>query len=468
MKRILCDYELFPMVVRTGREADITVRPLGRHVAFSRNKTYRIDVLPTLKRKMVLVSEDSCLRSVPVAPDERGIITVHCTFPEEQAYFLFLYEDERLLERFCVYAVEDDLAARLPLRGDLHVHSNYSDGRQAPEIVAANYRERGYDFTAITDHHHYEGSLAAIRAYRDVPIDLCIVPGEEVHLPGNDIHIVNFGGRHSVNYLLRSRCTLAAKTGVDTKNDPPETWCALPGETMPPAMDDEAYFAQVRALMKGEDVPEGVDAFAYYSSVLICTKIREAGGLSIFAHPYWINFAHHVPEYMTDWLMRTKPFDAFEVLGGERYPEQNEFQTFHYVKALERGWRFPVVGCSDNHDVYAEPDGAVASTIVFAAANERGALIDAVRSGYSVAVEQIGPQERLVGDLRLVRYARFLLEGYFPLQKRLCFEEGRLMKAYVCGTEADAAQRLRTLHGQTDRLRARLLACGREGCRGIA
>lgn len=461
MNRRLCDYELSPLVVRAGREAEIAVRPLGRHVAFDRNKTYRVDVLPTLRRKMVLVGEDGCLRSIPAWPDARGLITVRCDFPEEQAYFLFLYEDDQLLERFSVFAAGDDLASRLPLRGDLHVHSTCSDGRQAPEIVAANYRERGYDFTAITDHHHYEGSLAAIRAYRGVPIDLCIVPGEEVHLPGNDIHIVNFGGRRSVNYLLESRRALARKTGVDTENDPPETWCALPGETMPEAMSDEAYAAQVRALMEGQDIPEGADAFAYYASVFVCQKIRETGGLSIFAHPYWFNFAHHVPEYMTDWLMRTKPFDAFEVLGGERYPEQNEFQTFHYVKALERGWRFPVVGCSDNHDVYAEPDGAVASTIVFAAANERSALIDAVREGYSVAVDQIGPEERLVGDLRLVRYARFLLKNYFPLQKRLCFEEGRLMKAYVCGTEPDAAQRLGALHGQTDRLRARLLACGK-------
>lgn len=37
-------------------------------------------------------------------------------------------------------------------RGNLHAHSNLSDGDAAPEAVAAWYREHGYDFLALTDH----------------------------------------------------------------------------------------------------------------------------------------------------------------------------------------------------------------------------------------------------------------------------------------------------------------------------
>jgi len=56
-----------------------------------------------------------------------------------------------------------------------------------------------------------------------------------------------------------------------------------------------------------------------------------------------------------------------------------------------------------------------------------------------------------------VRYARFLLEHYFPLHKELCYEEGRLMKAYVCGTQEDAAQQLSSLCGRTRKQRARYI-----------
>ncbi|MCI4661194.1 MAG: CehA/McbA family metallohydrolase [Neomegalonema sp.] len=37
-------------------------------------------------------------------------------------------------------------------RGNLHTHSTRSDGLQPPEEVCRRYRERGYDFLALTDH----------------------------------------------------------------------------------------------------------------------------------------------------------------------------------------------------------------------------------------------------------------------------------------------------------------------------
>jgi DNA polymerase (family 10) len=44
------------------------------------------------------------------------------------------------------------LLARGDLRGDLHVHSRDSDGRDSIEAMAAAARERGLDYLAITDH----------------------------------------------------------------------------------------------------------------------------------------------------------------------------------------------------------------------------------------------------------------------------------------------------------------------------
>ena len=38
------------------------------------------------------------------------------------------------------------------LRGDLHVHTDWSDGRDPIEMVVAAAQERGYEYVAITDH----------------------------------------------------------------------------------------------------------------------------------------------------------------------------------------------------------------------------------------------------------------------------------------------------------------------------
>ncbi|MDW7731529.1 MAG: DNA polymerase/3'-5' exonuclease PolX [Methanolobus sp.] len=40
------------------------------------------------------------------------------------------------------------------IKGDLHVHSNWSDGKNSIEELAATALERGYEYIAITDHSH--------------------------------------------------------------------------------------------------------------------------------------------------------------------------------------------------------------------------------------------------------------------------------------------------------------------------
>ena len=75
----------------------------------------------------------------------------------------------------------------------------------------------------------------------------------------------------------------------------------------------------------------------------------------------------------------------------------------------------------------------MASTFVFAKSNNRKDLISAIKDKYSVAVDTISKEYRLVGDLRLVKYTRFILDEITPLHDELCFEEGRLMKAHATG-----------------------------------
>jgi hypothetical protein len=65
-------------------------------------------------------------------------------------------------------------------KGNLHTHTTRSDGRKSPEDVARGYRERGYDFLAITDHNVYSdfGGLGGG--------DFLMLPGMEINAPPQD------------------------------------------------------------------------------------------------------------------------------------------------------------------------------------------------------------------------------------------------------------------------------------------
>ena len=93
----------------------------------------------------------------------------------------------------------------------------------------------------------------------------------------------------------------------------------------------------------------------------------------------------------------------------------------------------------------------IASTFVFANENERASLIQAIKAKYSVAIDTISAEYRLIGEPRLVKYSRFLLDEFTPLHDELCYEEGRLMKAYVVGDE-DALAGLQLIHGRMAKL----------------
>ena len=54
-------------------------------------------------------------------------------------------------------------------RGNLHCHSNLSDGRWSPEDVIGAYRDAGYDFLCLSDHFEpeYGWQITDTRPLRD-------------------------------------------------------------------------------------------------------------------------------------------------------------------------------------------------------------------------------------------------------------------------------------------------------------
>jgi hypothetical protein len=198
------------------------------------------------------------------------------------------------------------------------------------------------------------------------------------------------------------------------------------------------------------DIPESMnetEKLSYAACRWIFEEIRKANGLGIFCHPYWISDVFQVPPEFTDYIMQEQPFDAFEVIGGELVFEMNGFQTIKYYEDLAKGRKYPIVGSTDSHNSVNSRGSHVCSTIVFSPENEKNALISSIKDFYSVAVDTLSAEPRYVGSLRLVKYACFLEQEFFPLHDDLCHEEGRAMKDYACGVDG-AGKILSALYGR--------------------
>ncbi len=192
---------------------------------------------------------------------------------------------------------------------DLHAHTNHSDGKDSPTELVANAAQAGLSVIAITDHDSVAGWTEAIRAAQSHRIGL--VPGIEVSTRavtengrGISVHVLaylpdpeNEPLLTALNRTKASRITRAQEMVDRLKADYPIDW-ELVREQLPegstigrPAIAD--------ALVAAGIVPTRSDAFTsilhrssryYVSEQSLDTAeairlIREAGGVSVMAHP---------------------------------------------------------------------------------------------------------------------------------------------------------------------------------------
>lgn len=423
-------YEVRPRIVREGEATEIRIRPLDFHTAFEEGQTYRIVVIPLTSglespsRPPVFEVKTTCVN---------GQLSFVHAFPGEQEQSIRVYResDDKQIVKTSVYSLKPDLFDRRPFLGDFHVHSCFSDGVESPEFVAAMYRQAGYDFLSITDHGRMDSSLRAIEAYRSVRIDMGIYPGEEVHPPHCCVHLVHFGGRFSVNELA-----LAEITGHPWHDPGRPEWL-------------ESVRKRQEAFT--ETIPN-VDPFFHASSLEAIDRIHEAGGMAILCHPFWLADVHNLTNELAAYYLKNHLVDAFELIGGQGNHE-NMLQVAFYQQLLSEGCQCPVVGDTDSHGTVDRVYFDQMKTMLFAKSKGKDDIMEAVRHQYSVAMDEYAGQEpRFYSSYRMVSYAMFLYEHYFPLYKELCYEEGRLMRAFVCG-DPEAGDRLSRLSGRTEAYR---------------
>lgn len=87
------------------------------------------------------------------------------------------------------------------LKGNLHAHTTFSDGRFPVEEVVARYRDLGYDFLAITDHD----DLVQPDYWVNIPSSddsMIILPGVELDYRPLAQHVGKVTGDRETLYIL--------------------------------------------------------------------------------------------------------------------------------------------------------------------------------------------------------------------------------------------------------------------------
>lgn len=406
-------YMCYPSVVRAGCETEITIFPRDLSRMFRPERKYELYVLA--------LGEDFISYHDPLIMDHPYEISGGClkfrhVFAAEQEYSVRFKENGGPEITVPLYAVNEDLYALRPLKGDLHSHTYYSDGQDGIPMTPADYREEGFDFFALTDHNRFYPSKLINELYDGIPLGMHMMTGEEVHTPGSTLHLVHAGGTRSV---------------AERYIHEPEKYQA----------EVDAIEAQLAHI---PDYYRRKAAMAKWA----CDQIHAAGGVAIYAHPYWKPRNYNVSHEFSEILFDLNIFDAFELIGGIGTRSCNMQLALWQEQAL-KGCKLPPVGSSDSHDHDSETKSfARRFSIVFAKDNTTPAILEAIRAGYCVAGElpqTLNSDVRFYGDLRLVAFAHFLFENYFNETWRLCIGEGIFMRRYAEGE--DVSEQLASFAG---------------------
>ena len=155
-----------------GPQVDLMVMPPGEagtyRIHFTGSKEHNVRLRAMARDRGWSLSEKGFLRIGEDGQPLTGDAAELRTFATEAEAYAFLdlpYIDPELRED--AGEIEAALAGRLPalieqadLRGDLHSHSDWSDGHHPIEVMADAARRRGYAYQVLTDHSQ---SLAIAR-----------------------------------------------------------------------------------------------------------------------------------------------------------------------------------------------------------------------------------------------------------------------------------------------------------------
>lgn len=413
-------YEVFPKVISQGKETQTTIHGLhARTLRPGERYQVRIASMGNRADETVLDITASVPAETPPYCEARegGRLEFQYTFNTTGEYSLFVTQQKNekeirvTIER--VYAAPPELARRRPYKGDLHIHTYYSDGRMSPIYMAVMAKKLGMDFAAITDHGKRTPSIEAIEKAREINLNLLLFPGEEVAFP--HAHIVAINAEQGITQLKG---------------------------------DNAAYQLQIRdvveKLLKNTRMVQNLTKEQYAHAKWTVQNIHANNGYAFLAHPYWVSnnrYDFNLP--LLEQLLQDGDIDAVEIISGYIPPdfESNLLAVTRYYNDKSWDYNIPVIGCSDTHSRTTIDVHGWYWTTAFADTLSAESILDAITDCYSVACEHPpGGHFRAYGPLELVEYVCFLEREFFPMHNRICAMEGELYFDLLRGKMVSAEQ----------------------------
>ena len=403
-----------PRIIPCSTNCTIVIKARYQFVSLTGN--YSVTIFPRYQYSYDSVMEGAFYEPFVVAADN-GVIKFNYDFEQEQEYIIQIksvVEQGKITPviESSVYGLKEDLYKKKVMKGDLHLHTTFSDGLESPEHRTVMARENGFDFLAITDHNGYHGSKYLIEKMKVCPNNMVFLRGEEVHAKSCPVHILSLGASNAIAPSV-------------TKMDPEQVRCL-------------EYLKEKYA----SSLDKSVNLDAFVAAMDVFEKIRLAGGLSVLCHIYWdaVDGTHHkrmgAPEQLIDALVKECTFDAFEITSGapENDLKANYLQEAYYREKLPVN--FPVIGITDTHSTLKDISIFGKNyTIVFVDECSEFGIIEAIRNKYSVSVDGVG-NTICHGEIRLIKYATFLIEHYFPTHDQIVRIEGEIMQRILEGNHS--------------------------------
>ncbi|WP_434657007.1 PHP domain-containing protein [Sulfurimonas sp. NW9] len=316
----------------------------------------------------------------------------------------FTYKESKSV---CLYCVDKEMIQLRPFKGDLHMHSVYSDGKTTPFAMALASLQAGMDFVSITDHDSYEGSLEAIEKVQQNNIDILVLPGEEVSVGGKKDMSIAQGNGHilSVN----------ADKSIQKQREKSEIY--------------EKELQDIVKRLQKEEIDTKIDLFHYAKNIWVIEKIKEAQGVSILAHPNWVyrDGKYHLHQAFYKEMLKSSHLDGVEVFGEEKIKEYNNMTHLTALQIRNKHKYLAPFANSDAHD--SDHEVGERFSIVFAKERSAQNITHAIKKGLSCAVyKRENNEHQFIGKDELAQYVYFLIKEYYPKHNSL---KSRLAKLYM-------------------------------------
>ncbi len=152
-------YDVFPRIVPADKVSEVRIRPRYKHALFPEAELMQVVCNPFdgLNPDGKYGPDADAEKRVEWRMDgDTLVIRVFFTGEQEHNIRVTIRNGQtgnvELVKGFRIYSLESDLYELRPYRGDFHIHTTGSDGRETPCYVAARYRQKGFDFAAIRHH----------------------------------------------------------------------------------------------------------------------------------------------------------------------------------------------------------------------------------------------------------------------------------------------------------------------------